>query len=65
MLSKKLWKKWCLSKLSNTNKLLSSIHYFHNDTYYLDLKELLVKKIEFDNVVINKNIELLENKFIF
>ena len=65
VLSKKLWKKWCVSKLSNRNKLLSSIHYFHNDIHYLDLKEQLDKKIEFDKEVINQNIKLLENKFIF
>ncbi|MAH97722.1 MAG: hypothetical protein CMA12_00015 [Euryarchaeota archaeon] len=65
VLSKKLWKKWCLTKLSNNDKLLSSLHYFYNGTYYLDLKEQLDEKIEFDKEVINQDIKLLENKFIF
>tara|TARA_B100000029_G_scaffold502999_2_gene579222 strand:+ start:78 stop:1067 length:990 start_codon:yes stop_codon:yes gene_type:complete len=65
VLKNNLWRKWCTSKLTNKEKILSSLHYFYNKKIFKDLKNKLNSKIDFDKAIIDQNIKLMKSKFIF
>lgn len=66
VINKKLWIKWCSKNNNKKEKIFSSLHYFYNDMLFRDVKEkLVIKKEDYNNVVINNHIKLMKNKFIF